>query len=91
MGKLEKGNCTFYHFTISVVDFLQRRKRFIDQYETFNKTQFKPENNTNARNLKPQGQNDYTEKVDAQTEIDDLFTELYMDIDKYVFSSYAHS
>lgn len=87
MGKLEKDNFTHYHFNVSVFDFLQRRKRFVDQYEAFNKSQFKPENEANARDLKSQDSGDYKEKVDVQTEIDDLFTELYMDINMYVFSS----
>ncbi|XP_045160274.1 amiloride-sensitive sodium channel subunit beta-like isoform X2 [Mercenaria mercenaria] len=68
-----------------------RRKRFVDQYENFNKSQYDKKGVPNPRDVKEKDDDDFDGKVDAQTEIDDLFTELYMDIEKDQRSRLGHN
>jgi hypothetical protein len=62
--------------------YLQRRKRFVPQYDNFNTSQFDRGDKGNPREMKESGTDDFDGTIDSRTLLEDLLTELYMDIGK---------
>jgi hypothetical protein len=65
-----------------MISFRQRRKRFLDEYKNFNKTQFGGKDRPNFREIGPKDQNDFDGELDSRTELEDLFKWLFMSIPK---------
>ena len=60
----------------------QRKKRFLDKYKAFNKTQFGGKDSPNHREILPKDKHDYDGELDSRTELEDLFNWLFMGIPK---------
>ncbi|XP_045160381.2 amiloride-sensitive sodium channel subunit beta-like [Mercenaria mercenaria] len=69
----------------------RRGKRFVKQYKNFNKTRYDERERPNFRDVKPQEDDDYDGRVDSKTAIEDLFSGMYMDIDKTDRAQLGHN
>ncbi|XP_060578294.1 amiloride-sensitive sodium channel subunit beta-like isoform X2 [Ruditapes philippinarum] len=69
----------------------KRRKRFVPQYDNFNTSQFDRGDKGNPRAMKESDTDDFDGTIDSRTLLEDLLTELYMDIGKRERAELGHN